>query len=126
MWKSGVPEVDGRYFILVDFKGPVMSAELGKIWRERLPMVSNYTVKRGWFCNLPEMTVTHWMEVPKVEEASLMERLSSDGPVELTDEEVDEGSDERRLAYLNVRNLSMDSFLRVMRRLVINLYDREK
>lgn len=64
MWKTGVPEVKGRYFVLVDFDNPVMSGELSIVRRTAWPMVSNYTPEKGWIGELPEMKITHWMEVP--------------------------------------------------------------
>lgn len=66
MWKEGVPEKNGRYFILVEFKDPVMMSESSIVTRRGVPMVSNYTLEKGWMSAIPEMIVTHWMEVPKV------------------------------------------------------------
>jgi len=68
MWKKvedGLPEEEGRFLILVDFEFDLMSG--GSIIREKVPFVSNYNFRCGWTSQLPGQSITHWMEVPKLE-----------------------------------------------------------
>ena len=68
-WSSvedDLPKKDGRYFILVDFDQPCILND--SIVRKSISMVSNFRVKEGWMNLLPEMTITHWMTVPLLEE----------------------------------------------------------
>jgi len=62
--KDGMPKEDGRYFVLVDFEKTVISSELKIVRRTGWAMVSSFTVDKGWLGEWPQMTITHWMEVP--------------------------------------------------------------
>lgn len=60
-----LPDKMGRYLVLETFTYPCISND--NIVRKYVPFVSNYLPGKGWMISLPEIQITHWMEIPELE-----------------------------------------------------------
>ena len=71
MWRKledGLPKKAGRYFIMVDSVHEVLC---GDVFMSRgIAFASNYSLVGGWGVQLSKMVVTHWMEIPEIEDGN--------------------------------------------------------
>jgi hypothetical protein len=66
MWKKVndvLPEKDGRYFVMFTMVPTIIR---GEMVRKRWADGCTYTIDDGWRVDLPILNVTHWMEIPEL------------------------------------------------------------
>jgi hypothetical protein len=62
--KDKLPEIKGRFLILVDFINPCISND--EIVREKVAFVSNFIPEKGWMSKCDFHEITHWREIPDI------------------------------------------------------------
>jgi len=95
--EAGVPNKDGRYFVLYTFEKNVVSC--GKHCRRNVPGVSNFFHGK-WTALTDEMMITHWMDVPGLPDEEL---------------EIDDSDEKVKEMKEKTRSMTPEDFMQLMR-----------